>query len=219
MEKVGSDTSRSVVKALKMIFVIFGAIIIPVLIYTARSLFTLIAARPLYYLFSFTINGLILSIALAIAAAVIYTLLWWCGVIKPSSVRGINLFLAIVCASVIAYFAPVIPTLEARYFYEHRDEFDHQAALMRQDPNHPDLRKPGRFGPYTVGVYIPRSSNAIVFSYYANDFKSEYAYVYTENYADLNVIITCAATDGSGGIGEIYATLSPNWYLCYRTAI
>ena len=66
-------------------------------------------------------------------------------------------------------------------------------------------------------IYFDNPSDLIAFWYSAENFKSEIAYVYAEDYSHMADLITCSATDGSGGIGQIYPTLSTNWYLCYRT--
>ncbi|MBI1278282.1 MAG: hypothetical protein GC179_09165 [Anaerolineaceae bacterium] len=215
MEDTTKDRRKSLRRLIGIFFAVLGAIIIPISIYITRTTlaFGAIYSAPIQGVFIFV--GLITAIISSIVIAIIYALGWQLGLYKAGHTKVIYLLLAILFASLIAKLVNVFPSKEQMYFQEHKEEFEHQVELMKQGQT---INHPSHFGVYKMGIYIADPSHAIVFSYWAEHFKSEYAYVYAEKYSDLDYVITCSATDGSGGIGEIYASLDTNWYLCYRIA-
>jgi hypothetical protein len=190
-------------------FTILGMIIIPLLIYIIRVTRTQIITYPFYIVAIFFVPVGIGVIILSIVIAAIYTISRKYGFLKPRDTREVFLLVATVCAIIVAQLGPVLPTNEQVFFYQHKDEFLHQVAFIKQGN---PLRQYNQ-----LAVQTEEPFDVIIFSYTAEYYKSAYAYVYAQNYSDLATIITCAAnSQGSGGIGEIYATLDTNWYLCYR---
>jgi hypothetical protein len=197
-------------KTLGIFFAILGAIIIPVYIYATRSMLSkVISFISLYWILVF-IFGVVISLLFSITAAAVYTLGWRFSWLKPGYTNVPRLLLAMLSASLIAYFAPVVSTPEQIYFNQHKGEFEHQVELIKQGTSI------DHFG--NLGIEITRKSHAIVFGYLSDDINllSSYAYVYAEKYLDLDDVFMCYGS-WKGGLGQIYTTLSTNWYLCYRT--
>ncbi|MEP7290070.1 MAG: hypothetical protein ABI947_30345 [Chloroflexota bacterium] len=189
--------------------VMFVILIVPVLIYTSRSVISKIVIYPFDMQIPFIFGGWIGAISLSIVASAIYAAGRMFGLLKPRHTKMLRMVIAVIGAIAIAQFAPITATDEQIYFDQHRDDFQHQIELIQQGKT---------FHQYNnLGVYTPSGSHTIVFSYFAQGFKTEYAYVYAPKYSELAGVITCSAIEGSGGVGQIYATLATNWYLCYRT--
>jgi hypothetical protein len=188
---------------------IFVATVIPASIYTVRSINSFIVTYPFWWGIQFTCIGFIAIVAFSMLVAAIYAVAWRRGWLAPGHTNLLPLLVAIILASVLAEIAPVLPTTEQKYFETHRSEFEQQVKLVRRGQN---------VEPYgDLGIYTIPHTETIVFEYAAPNYKSSYAYVYAEKYSDLASVLTCSATDGSGGLGQVYASLSVNWYLCYRT--
>lgn len=210
MEKTNGDSTKSLSKTFGIFFAIFGAIIIPVSIYTSRSVVAKVMSFISLWWFLAIFISLIISILFCIVVASVYTSGWRFGRLKPRNTNVPRLLLAVLCASLIAYFAPVVPTPEQLYFEQHKSEFEQQVELIKQGSSI------SHFGNLRMGM--TDKSHAVVFAYLSDEynFNSSYAYVYAEQYSDLDDVAMCNDTTFKDGRGQIYATLSTNWYLCYR---
>jgi len=205
------SSEKSLRKSLGIFFAIFGAIILPVFIYTTRSMLSQVMSFISIYWILVYIFSLIISILFSILIATVYTSVWRFRWLKSGHTNVPRLLIAVLCASLIAYFSPVVSTPEQLYFDQHKSEFERQVELIKQGSNI------DHFG--NLGIEITRKSHAIVFEYFIDHLSllSDYAYVYAEKYSDLDDVYMCNDYPTKGGKGQIYATLSMNWYLCYRT--
>lgn len=207
-----ASSEKSLGKSFRIFFAIFGAIVLPVCIYSERSLVAkLMSFSSLNWIYAFFIT-LLVPILFCVVVGTIYTLWWRFGWLKPGHVNVPRLLLAVLCASYIAYSAPVVATPEQLYFERHKSELDQQVELIKQGS------KIDQFD--NLEVWIPDKSQAIVFSYSSKDpiFLSSYGYVYAEAYSDLDDVYMCSESSWRYGLGgHVYAPLSTNWYLCYRT--
>jgi hypothetical protein len=211
VEKANNDSAKSLGKTLAIFFAILGAIIIPVCIYISRSLIAKVKFLSSIYSLPAIFVGLIVATLFCIVVALVYTLGWRFRWFKSGYTTKPRLLLAILCATLIAYFSPVVSTPHQLFFDQHKNEFEHQVELIRQGSSI------DHFGNLVVGT--PRETHAIIFQYVTDHpvIFSSYAYVYAENHSDLDNYFMCNDISFKGGEGQIYATLSTNWYLCYRT--
>ncbi len=191
----------------------FALLIVPVWIYTSRTVLTQIIIYPSYKGYVFVHAGWVGAIVLTVLAAMAYTTGQITGLIKPRHRSLLILLPAAIGAIAIAKVAPVLPTAEQNYFYQHRDEFFQKVTLIKQGQT---ISEPENFGTFNHSLYISKSPTVIVFDYGAYNFYSEYAFVYAENVSDTDESPACSWRDPRGP-GQLYAQLSANWYLCYRT--
>ena len=206
------DGGKSLRETFGIFFAIGGAIIIPICIYISRSIFAeTITFNSFWQIFSFFLC-LVISILFTIVVATVYTLGWRFHWFVSGTTNVPRLLLAVFCTSLVAYFAPLLPTPQQSYFAQHKSEFEHQVELIKEGSSI------DKFGNLSVG--IDDNSKAIVFWYWSEEriYLSSYAYVYADKYSDLADVFMCNDEGGRrGAVGEIYATLATNWYLCYRT--